>query len=553
MDFAKRFKSLPVSTKKLLGLGVVLGMVVALPLFIWAITTQNFNPFKSRASGEPVVTPLPTGGGSPSIYSPAGECGYCGDIGNIPCQDGLSCTSQVGNVIFPDDRGLCLKNDGTSVCTPPFATAPTFYCIQHPPTFEIVPQSQPGSPGSTLVYSTLIRNNDEFVLADTPGAAVCRTSFGAPKLVGNLPSGWTGTFNQTTFGINPQKTGTVPFSVTSPTSPAPAAGPVQFTVDLQTLTSSTTLASASGVYEVLATPNTNPPLCAVPQIPSGYLDTGSTLFSMAFYAGGSQGNGTAVDGYRWDYDGNGTWDVTSIGIGTGTTFHYQFVQPGIYHPIYQVHNNSGLWSGNCEYPRTITVNSPNTMRPFEIFFRFDGVNDDSASQPRVNNDPNSAARVNVIFVSRSLDNYVGYETGPLLATYNSNGVYTLNFQVPTNYLPAANDYAVILVGEKHLHVKFCRSGQTDHCSSIADGEIAIPSGGVVNSLNFIGIPLPAGDTPTQDGKVDTSDFNLIKSLTSKISTSLTYSEKLIGDLNYDGKVNTQDLFLIRRTLETRYD
>src|SRR3990172_4631322 len=55
MDFTKRFKSLPVSTKKLLGLGVVLAMIVALPLFIWAVITQNFNPFKRAASGEPGV------------------------------------------------------------------------------------------------------------------------------------------------------------------------------------------------------------------------------------------------------------------------------------------------------------------------------------------------------------------------------------------------------------------------------------------------------------------------------------------------------------------
>ena len=36
------FRSLPDKTKKLIGLGITLALVVALPLFIWAIVTQRF-------------------------------------------------------------------------------------------------------------------------------------------------------------------------------------------------------------------------------------------------------------------------------------------------------------------------------------------------------------------------------------------------------------------------------------------------------------------------------------------------------------------------------
>jgi len=42
--FFNNLKNLPVSTKRLLGLGLVVGFAVALPLFIWAVVTQNFNP-----------------------------------------------------------------------------------------------------------------------------------------------------------------------------------------------------------------------------------------------------------------------------------------------------------------------------------------------------------------------------------------------------------------------------------------------------------------------------------------------------------------------------
>lgn len=55
-----RIKSLPVSTKRLLGLGTVLGLFVALPLFIWAIVTQTFLFKQKAASGEPVPLPTPT-------------------------------------------------------------------------------------------------------------------------------------------------------------------------------------------------------------------------------------------------------------------------------------------------------------------------------------------------------------------------------------------------------------------------------------------------------------------------------------------------------------
>lgn len=54
------FISLPVSAKRLLGLGMTLALVVALPLFVWGITTQKFDVRKRAASGEPTITPIPT-------------------------------------------------------------------------------------------------------------------------------------------------------------------------------------------------------------------------------------------------------------------------------------------------------------------------------------------------------------------------------------------------------------------------------------------------------------------------------------------------------------
>lgn len=546
MSLASRFKALPISARRLLGVGIVLALVVALPLFVWAISTQKFLIFKKAASGEP--TPNPT----PSVYLPAAECGYCGDIGDIPCQEGLTCKQQYGNAVYPDNKGLCLKNDGTSVCSP-LPTPVTFFCIKHPPTLEITPQSQPGSPGATLIYTGKVKNNDEFVLPGTPGAEVCSLSFGAPKLVGHLPNGWTGVFNQTSGSIHPQKTGAISFTVTSPTSPAPASGPAQFTVDLQTLTSSTTLASASGIYEVLSTPNTNPPLCSEPIIPSGYLDTGSTMFTMALYAAGNQGNGTAIDGYRWDFDGNGTWDITNIGS-TNTTFHYQYLNAGTYHPIYQVHNNSGIWSSNCSYPRTITINSPSaTKQVLSFLFRFAGVSDNSAE----------GATVKAYF--RTPDELL--ETPPLTSTYIASGIYKITF-IPETPIPSTVPqqtsngtqqvkyrYQFYLKGEKHIRARYCSIGFNltlclGNTPNDGDGIYIDPQGGTYDLTHY---SLEPGDLPPQDGVVDNIDYDRVYAILSKPYALQTDQDKYIADLNYDGKVNGLDMFLLMKTLGTKYD
>jgi protein-disulfide isomerase len=54
MDFVKNFKNLPSKTRNLMSLGLIIALVIALPLFIWAITNLNFNQKERAASGEPV-------------------------------------------------------------------------------------------------------------------------------------------------------------------------------------------------------------------------------------------------------------------------------------------------------------------------------------------------------------------------------------------------------------------------------------------------------------------------------------------------------------------
>jgi hypothetical protein len=60
MNIIQTFRSLPTQTKKLLGLGMALALTLALPLFVWGVTTQNYNVSERAASGEPTFTPIPS-------------------------------------------------------------------------------------------------------------------------------------------------------------------------------------------------------------------------------------------------------------------------------------------------------------------------------------------------------------------------------------------------------------------------------------------------------------------------------------------------------------
>jgi hypothetical protein len=189
---------------------------------------------------------------------------------------------------------------------------------------------------------------------------------------------------------------------------------------------------------------------------------------------------------------------------------------------------------------------PPTVRPFEILLKFEGVGGNSAE----------SAKVSARLVTRAFTNQTSAYVTPFLPVVHvGGGVYRLNFGVWSEELPPANDYAIIIKGERHLGIKYCvPSGQNGHCGGSDLGGISIPTEPSQKvSLDFSSIPLPAGDTLPQDGVVNLTDYERIKNLLSKPCSALTQAEKASADLNYDGCITTRDIFLIRRTLESRYD
>lgn len=162
----------------------------------------------------------------------------------------------------------------------------------------------------------------------------------------------------------------------------------------------------------------------------------------------------------------------------------------------------------------------------------------------------NGAKVGIKFVK------LGGETlqlsGALPLVHVGNGIYKAEATL-TNSLPFGTKFRIKVKGEKHLTSEFCfQVGQTGPCK---DNEYITMPNFIAQTYGFdlTGIPLQPGDVPPQDGKVDTTDFNAIKSLMSKLCSELTAQDKLKADLDYNGCVTVKDIFLIRQTLETRYD
>lgn len=108
-NLISQFRNLPVKSKRLLGLGVVVSLTIALPLFIWSVVNMTFNP-KEKASE---IIDIPTH--NPRISpGPAGECEMCGGIIGISCEEGLIC--QMSRPPYPDQSGICVKARVGSNC-----------------------------------------------------------------------------------------------------------------------------------------------------------------------------------------------------------------------------------------------------------------------------------------------------------------------------------------------------------------------------------------------------------------------------------------------------
>ena len=438
MNFIAKFRLLPANTKKLVGLGITIALVIALPLFIWGITTQKFDIRKRAATGEPV---------------PAQECDVCGGIAGIKCAEGLRCeydntvgttgkssntevNTNGGGRIFPDQTGICVLLSGRSSC-------------------PITP-TEPPIPTITA--------NCNYSCNETINPPVgCAT--GLTCRVKSIP-GMTGQSGVCRNPSCPNETDCV--------CPAPIAKCNESCGGMPGPTGTTRATCESGLY------------CKLP----GALDA-----------------------------------------------------PGV------------CRNSNCPDKIDCTCGGEIRHQNFIFKVKLAGVADEQAEN----------AKMQVRFRNKSLS--IDYATIVTLH-HVGGGVYEANFGFDSEpggppVLPNSTGYTIYLKAEKHIAKKICALTQTERCTS--DGNILINGGNLYEGtpdgiskpspqvFDVTALPLEPGDLPVQDGVANGNDFAKIKGLLTKSCSELTVQEKYTADLDYNGCINIRDAFLMRKTLETKYD
>ncbi len=226
--------------------------------------------------------------------------------------------------------------------------------------------------------------------------------------------------------------------------------------------------------------------------------------------------------------GSAPINITSKTSGYSSTTVYPFT-------IYATNTSSSLQG---QVTGAYAVNLGQQSLDFKV--KLAGVTDGSAE----------GATIAVKFVK--LGGEVVSLSNPLALTHTGNGIYKAS-AILTNPFSPGTKFSVKIKGEKHASIEFCQiTGQNAPCTGTT--YITVPATIPASyAFDFTGIALPPGDVPPQDGKVDVNDFSAIKNLMTKLCSDLTSQEKLKGDLDYNGCVTVRDIFLIRQTLETRYD
>lgn len=153
-------------------------------------------------------------------------------------------------------------------------------------------------------------------------------------------------------------------------------------------------------------------------------------------------------------------------------------------------------------------------------------------------------------VSVSLVNYQdGITTQTKSGTFSvdDNGIWSGSVAFTA---PAATHYYLLVKGPKHLAKKICESTPRETSPGsyrCGEGKISLVKGN--NALDFSNVYMLLGDLPDQDGVVDSYDISYIRNNLGNADANVTK----IGDLNYDGRVDSQDYSLVIASLSVKKD
>ena len=261
--------NLPTPKKKVIGLIVVVSLAVALPVFIWAIVTLNFNPFERAASGEPCFT-----------------------ISGEPCSPTPSATA------FPTSSPGPMSPSPKASSTPTSIPTPITSCLQNNQSVTLTPSSQTGNPGQTLVYTITVKNNNSHS---------CPSS--AYVLSYQLPyPDWTAQLSNTVLTLDNGATGSAQLAVTSPSTAQQGGYPVGI------ITSGPiSVVSASAAYMVAPSPRTPLPT-ATPSTSNHKPVISTSVLRPGYY---KTPISATINGF--DIDSNDSLSASIKGLPTGVT------------------------------------------------------------------------------------------------------------------------------------------------------------------------------------------------------------------------------------------
>jgi len=199
-------------------------------------------------------------------------------------------------------------------------------------------------------------------------------------------------------------------------------------------------------------------------------------------------------------------------------------------------------NATCQMQGTtaICVNSEGEEEPGEtatVNFRVKlvGTNYEINDQPIVVDVPDLPMKVVV-----KGDNYYRV-IDEVMVSFDENAIGTGSFQL--DRINPSTTYAILIKGPVHVATKFCKDHQTDHCW-LGEENISLSAG--VNNFDWTSLSLEPGDL-NGDGVANSLDYAIIRESYGQTGTGL------VGDVNFNGQVNTQDTAFFLDTLSTRYE
>lgn len=136
-------------------------------------------------------------------------------------------------------------------------------------------------------------------------------------------------------------------------------------------------------------------------------------------------------------------------------------------------------------------------------------------------------------------------------TSDDNGVWSGSAKVEMPSTSTTTGWSILVKGPKHMQKKICDTSPTESYAGTygcGQGNITMTPAGA-NTFDFTKLTMLVGDLPEQDGIINSYDFSLIRNnLNTKDAKIIS-----IADVNYDGKVDSQDASLVLAALSVRQD